>query len=100
MSIIEFPVGSDLVRAVVLVELEHALGAAACDMIVKVDGTRVILYGIVDSSGARARAESVARKIPGVSDVTNYLYVSAPAPEGEDTQPDAATVGELGVLTL
>ena len=99
MSIAEVPVGSALAETVVVVLLEHSLGAAACGITVKLDGTRVILYGIVDSCVARTRAETAVRNIPGITEVTNYLYVAAPTPEEESTQPDAATVGEVGVLT-
>ena len=79
MSIVEVPVGSNPAPAVIRVEIEHALGPAISGMTLKLDGTRVILYGITDSSRSRARAASIARKIHGVSEVTNYLHVSASA---------------------
>jgi hypothetical protein len=86
MSIIEVPIGSNPAPAVVRAEIEHALGPAICELTLKIDVTRVILYGITDSSGSRARAAYIARKIRGVSDVTNYLQVCGPS--------------ELRVLTL
>ena len=83
MSIVEVPVGSNPAPAVVRVEIEHALGAAISGMTLKLDGTRVILYGITNSSRSRARAASIALKIDGVSEVTNYLHVRAPAADAE-----------------
>jgi len=95
MGITEFPNGSDVARNAV----REAIRAAGVGIVVKLDGTRVILYGIADSSGARIRAEKLARAVPGVTEVTNYLLVKEPAPALRNAQPDAARLADLGVLT-
>ena len=99
MSIAELPLGSDVAWNAVRDAVHRGMGAGTAGIIVKLDGTRVILYGIAESSAARVRAEKLARAVAGVTEVTNYLLIRQPEPDSTTAQPDAATVSGVGVLT-
>ncbi|HZU29250.1 MAG TPA: BON domain-containing protein [Bryobacteraceae bacterium] len=78
MQFAEAPVGSDLAKEAVRAELERVLGVAARRIIVKLDGTRVILHGFADSVERRFTAEMAVRHVAGVSAVSNYIHASLP----------------------
>ena len=78
MLFVEAPLGSDLARDAVRAELERVLGGAARRIIVKLDGTRVILHGFTDSVERRFTAEMAVRHLPGVTAVSNYIHANLP----------------------
>lgn len=59
---------------------DDRIGSSDIDVIVQKD--TVTLTGSVETAAARARAEELARKIPGVGFVRNLLAVKEPVTAG------------------
>lgn len=71
MSTVHEPVGDKVLRTVQL-----TLGSLAQRITVRVEGDRVFLYGYAYSLEERSSLERLARSVPGVATVENYLCVN------------------------
>jgi osmotically-inducible protein OsmY len=71
MSTVNEEVGDKVLRAVQL-----TLGVFAQTITIRVEGGRVFLYGYAYSLEERAKLETLALSVPGVSAVENYPCVN------------------------